>query len=163
MKRFGFGLAWTIAAGALVIPATAQPGKPSAAPLAVVSTARPQLGAGAVIRQIEDPNSGLRWLLFADPAHPGGPGRLIAQGTAAIKQGAARSTAEAPAPVIRPGDPVQVEEHSAVVDTTLQAVALGAAAPGGKLRLRLRIGGRVLTARALGPGRAALEPAGGKP
>lgn len=66
-------------------------------------------------------------------------------------------------PVIHAGEAVQVEEHSAVVDANLQAVALSSAAPGGILRVRLRIGGRVLRARAVAAGRATLEPAGGRP
>ena len=66
-------------------------------------------------------------------------------------------------PVIHAGESVQVEEHSPVLDASLQAVALSSAASGGVLRVRLRIGGRVLRARAIAAGRVAMEPAGGKP
>jgi len=56
--------------------------------------------------------------------------------------------------VIHTGDEVTVEEHSAVIDARLQAVALGSAAAGSELRVRLRIGGKVVDALALKPGRA---------
>jgi flagella basal body P-ring formation protein FlgA len=63
--------------------------------------------------------------------------------------------------VIRAGDRLIVEENTAVVEARLEAVALGAAAPGSTFNVRLRIGGRVLRAVALGPGRAALAPVNG--
>ncbi len=44
---------------------------------------------------------------------------------------AARAT---PAPVIHPGDALVVEEHTAVVDARLEAVALGSAAAGEELQ-----------------------------
>ena len=54
--------------------------------------------------------------------------------------------------------PVIVEEHTAVVEARLEAMALGPAAVGGAFRARLRMGGKVVRAVALGPGRAVLEP-----
>ena len=35
------------------------------------------LPLGNVIREIDDPHSGDRWLLLRDPNRPGGPGRLV--------------------------------------------------------------------------------------
>ena len=58
-------------------------------------------------------------------------------------------------PVIRAGDRLIVEEHTAVVEARLEAVALGPAASGSPFQVRLTIGGKVVRAVALGPGRAA--------
>ena len=51
-----------------------------------------------------------------------------------------------------------VEEHTAVVDARLEAVALGPAAIGSPFEVRLKIGGKVVRVVALAPGRAALAP-----
>jgi flagella basal body P-ring formation protein FlgA len=61
-------------------------------------------------------------------------------------------------PVIHAGDRVIVEENSPVVEARLEAVALGPAALGSALEVRLKIGGLVVRAIARGPGRAALQP-----
>lgn len=168
------GLTLAILTGTWVQFAAAQNGSPHAAPLALVTTVQPGLAAGAVFKEIDDPGSGLRWLLIEDPAHPGGPGRLVisgegkmvdqSRGGKAVDQSRpSAATAIKSNPVIHAGEAVQLEEHTAVVNASLQAVALGSAIQGGTLRVRLRVGGRVFEARALGPGRAALEPAGEKP
>jgi hypothetical protein len=134
-------------------------------PLVMVSTAQPEPIAGVVMREIDDAGSGVRWLLIQDPAHRGGPGRLVAVRFDPDGNGPQRSAAFArPAPVIHAGDAVQVEEHSAVVDASLEAVALGSAIQGGPLKVRLKVGGRIVAAVALGPGRALLaQAAGGRP
>jgi hypothetical protein len=161
-------IGWTVAAVAAsvwAIAAGAQEGKAPVAPLEIVSAGPPELAAGAVVKEIRDPGSGMRWLLMDDPAHPGGPGRLVATsaGTPAAGEAVPRAKVSGPKPVIHAGDRVQVEEHSAVVDASLQATALGAAVPGATLRVRLRVGGSVVRALALGPGRAKLAPAGARP
>jgi hypothetical protein len=61
-------------------------------------------------------------------------------------------------PVIRSGDRVIVEEHTAVVDAVLEARARRPAAAGAVFEARLAIGGRVVRVVALGPGRAQLQP-----
>jgi hypothetical protein len=122
-----------------------------------------------VLKVIDDPSTGTRWLVTRDPAHPGGPGRLLSaadvQGawrlvTAAEASGSSRSSL-APArtlPVIRIGDRLLVEEHTAVADATLEAIALSQALPGAPLDVRLKLGGKVLRVYAAGPGRALLQP-----
>jgi len=164
MAGMAIGLSLALLAGISVHAAIAPQSAPVAAPLAIVSTVQPELAVAAVMKEIDDPTSGMRWFLVEDPAHPGGPGRLIAVSAGSLRQSPAGHTGAAgPEPVIRAGDRVQVEEHSAVVDGSLQAIALGSAVPGAKLRVELRVGGRVVTARALGPGRAELAPAGARP
>jgi len=112
---------------------------------------------GAVYREIDDPNTGIHWLLVRETGHPGGPGRLVPvwRGTAGIS--AAGSATKPARPVIRTGDHLLVEESTAVVEAHLEGSALGTAAVGAPLAVRLTMGGRVVTAVALGPGRAALE------
>jgi hypothetical protein len=121
------------------------------------------LGAagGQLYREIDDPHTGDRWLLTRNDEFPGGPGRLVRVATAShVAGGASGVSAGQPValPVIRPGDRVIVEEHTAVVDAVLEARALRPAAVGAVFEARLTIGGRVLRVVALGPGRAALQP-----
>jgi hypothetical protein len=117
-----------------------------------------------IVREIDDPHTGKRWLLMRGDNLPGGPGRLVlAAGEHNAAAGGlellAKQAHEAqPLPVIRAGDPLIVEEHTAVADAQLQARALNPAALGSALNVRLAIGGRVVHAVALGPGRAALQP-----
>lgn len=106
--------------------------------------------AATALREIDDPYLGTRWLLVKDAAHPGGPGRLVL-----VPRGAAE-TVEAATPIIHAGDRVLVEEHTAVVDSVLEAVALGPARAGGQFPARLKVGGRVLRVAAVAPGRAVI-------
>jgi hypothetical protein len=120
-----------------------------------------------ILREIDDPSSGQRWLLVQDDAHPGGPGLLLLSGPQQERSGpnpaAGRITAASPAaapaqadlPIVRSGDHVEIEEHSSTVDARLDAVALTPAWSGSAFRARLAIGGQVVRALALGPGRAA--------
>jgi len=128
---------------------------PSSAPVAAVAR-------GEVIREIDDPHTGARWLLVRNEEHPGGPGRLVLVGGQGNESGGASRQTEAEEarlrPVIRTGDRLVVEEHTARVDAALEARALGPAASGGGFNARLAIGGRVVRAVALGPGRAAFLP-----
>lgn len=124
---------------------------------------------GDIFREIDDPHTGDRWLLMRDDSAPGGPGRLVlvaSQRSAAAGEldSSARHLSEAnqshearPLPVIRAGDSLIVEEHTAIADARLEARALSPAAPGSTLKVRLSIGGKVMRAVALGPGRAALQ------
>ena len=60
--------------------------------------------------------------------------------------------------MIRAGDALLVEEHTAVVDARLEAVALESAAKGARFKARLKIGGKVVRAVAISPGRAGFAP-----
>jgi len=131
--------------------------------------------SGAVVREIDDPHTGDRWLLVRDPNHPGAPGRMVlvagAVRPAGRKAPGAGSAIAAwltrripPIPVIRAGDRLVVEQSTPVIEARLEAVALGPAAVGAPLNVRLAIGGNVVPAIALGPGRAAFSPeAGARP
>jgi hypothetical protein len=133
-----------------------------------------------IVREIDDRQNGVRWLLMRDLNHPGGPGVMVAAGTESIgsplelhqeieqrrhegeKIGLVLTPAKpvsAPVvPVIHSGDHVILEEDSAVVEARLEATALGPAVVGSPLEVRVKIGGKVVHAIALGSGRAALQP-----
>jgi hypothetical protein len=123
--------------------------------------------AGELLREIDDPNNGDRWLLTRDESHPGGPGLLMLVSTARINAAInlavpGRSTqaspeAEIAAPIIRTGDRVIVEENTPVVEVRLEAVAMGPALAAAPFSVRLSIGGRVVRAVAIAPGRAVFQ------
>lgn len=119
------------------------------------------------IRALADPASGTRWLLAADPTHPGGPGRLVLeQAGGEVQQG--ETPIEAPVPqVIRAGDRLLVVESYARVEACFEAVALEPARQGAVFTARFAVGGARVRVVALGSGRAALAPAlvhiGGQP
>jgi hypothetical protein len=116
------------------------------------------------VRVIQDPHTSMCWLLERDPARPGGPGRMVLLGQQESSQSNSASIAQVNAkinqkinasiltPVIRSGDRVILEENSAIVEARLEAVAMGSAKAGGELNVRLAIGGKILRAKAIGPG-----------
>jgi len=112
----------------------------------------------AEVREIDDPNSGDRWLLMRDAVHPGGPGRLVRVGSVFSSEFPHRdqSLKAVALPVVHAGDRVRLEEHTPVVDAVFESVALGPASAGEQVQVRLRIGGRVVRAVATAPGRAVI-------
>jgi hypothetical protein len=110
---------------------------------------------GEIVREIDDPHTGGRWLLTRDPVHPAGPGRLVLVARFRPEYRPIQPGVEPPRPVIHAGDRLVVEENTAVIEARLEAVALGPAVVGSPLDVRLKIGGKVVRAVALGPGRAA--------
>ena len=132
------------------------------------AVARPETALkpdGEVLRQIEDPSTGDLWLLARDPNRPAGPGRLVLarqqmKTQRAISSGPVQPLTAAVRPVIHTGDALTVEEHTGVVDARLEAVALEPAVMGAHFKARLKIGGKVVRAVALSPGRASFAPVG---
>jgi hypothetical protein len=120
------------------------------------------LPSAHLIREIDDPHLGSRWLLYRDPSHPGGPGRLVC--AASVAPDRARTSVSVadpgtmPRAIIRAGDRVVLEENTPIVDARLQAIALNPALAGAPLQVRLEIGGKVLVAIAIARGRVALAP-----
>lgn len=123
---------------------------------------------GVILREIDDPATGNRWLLEQPVGHPGGPGRLVLEAgshAAGAKVDNAARSADQPVlalPVIRAGDAVTLVAHTAVMDAELEAVALAPAAVGAAFRARLKMGSRVVEVVALGAGRAAWAPRSGE-
>ena len=115
---------------------------------------------GEVLREIDDPHTGDCWLLLRDPSHPAGPGRLVlaAFGMRSLPA-SVQAHSEAPLPVIRSGERVVLEGHSAVADVRLEASAIGPARMGESIQVRMTIGGRIVKAVALGPGHAVVQEA----
>jgi hypothetical protein len=136
----------------------------------VSDPAKAQAGAGNTFRLIRDLHTGARWLLERNAGNPAGPGRMVLLNSqdgalfesAIAKRSAPRMSPEVQYPVIRSGDRLVVEENSALVEARLEAVALGPAAEGAEFKVRLEIGGKVVQAVALGPGRAAFAAHLGK-
>jgi hypothetical protein len=123
-------------------------------PFSISSSA---VSGGEVVREIDDPRNGDRWLLMRDPKHPGGPGLLRLVSAARFTTSQAGPSLAGQAPIIRAGDRVLVEEKTAVAEARLEAVALGPAWQGSSFNVRLTIGGKVLRVLAAAAGRAALE------
>lgn len=109
-----------------------------------------------IVREIDDPSSGTRWLLYRNPVHPGGPGRLVPLGGVYPASFPRDSAFAAERPIIRTGDHVILEESTPVLDARLSATALNPAPAGGPLRVRLDLGGQIVAATAVAPGRVAL-------
>lgn len=101
-----------------------------------------------ILREIQDPNTGVRWMVIANMENPAGPGRLVPAEAAEM---------EARAAVIHSGDRVVVEEHTVAADVYLEAKALEPASIGSRFAVRLKVGGKVLKAVAVGPGKAVLD------
>jgi len=147
----------------------------SAQALALATASAPseqQVAGSSVIREINDPHTGDHWLLMLDPSRPGAPGRMVLAdvGTGPNRQREQGDAALGPAthtqniPVIHAGDRLVVEESTPLVETRLVAVALGQAVSGASFNARLAIGGNVVRAVAVGPGRAVFaQRAGGRP
>jgi hypothetical protein len=133
-------------------------------PLRVVAaTPDPSLAPdGEVLRLIEDPSTGDLWLLLRDRSSTGGPARLVLarQGPGAGRTRSGESLSRGERPVIHSGDALIVEEHTATVDARLEAVAIEPAVRGAHFKARLTLGGKVVRAVAVSPGRADFAPEG---
>jgi hypothetical protein len=115
---------------------------------------------GELVREIDDPHSGERWILTRNADHPEAPGQLVliaeTHSVTATPEKVAGRAPDGPAPIIRSGDRVIVEQNTPTVEARLEAVAMTSAWAGGTLRLRLIIGGQIVEATATVPGHAAL-------
>ena len=130
--------------------------------------AMPYCSSREFVREINDAASGSRWLLFRDLGHPGGPGNLVlltGSGDADQARGCRSGEVQRPTQdvaktrkiVIRPGDRLAVREQTWSMDLVLDGTALGPAAEGEPLNVRLRIG-RTVRAIAVLRGLAKLAP-----
>ena len=132
------------------------------APRILVSVSAPAPGPSQIVREIDDPHTGIRWLLMRDPRHPGGPGRLVRVESARNQTRRDKAGVEPFQGELRPfihaGERLIVEENTPVVEARLEAVALGPAVAGSPLDVRLKIGGKVVRVVASAPGRAVLQP-----
>lgn len=128
-------------------------------------TSAPSRPIGEVVLEIDDPSSGDRWLLTRGDAGAGGPGRFVrvegaggAGSEGARAKGSVGHEANADRAVIRAGDSIVLEEHTARIDARLEATALNGAAAGSELKARLKIGGKIVHAIAVKPGLATIVP-----
>jgi hypothetical protein len=113
--------------------------------------------SGEIIREIDDPHTGYRWLLMNDDSHPAGPRLLRMVSAVRVELKKPGPEAEAPLAVIQAGDRVIVEENTPVVEARLEAIALSKANAGSEFNARLVLGGRVVRAVAVSPGRAMFQ------
>jgi hypothetical protein len=153
-------------AGAESLPAKARKDStPSAA-----SNTRLSL-RGPVLREIDDPATGGRWLLLRNAERPAGPGRLIqvtnaAWGSEGRSQGPGGGVprdrnGRSAKIVIRAGDALTLEQHTPLLDAQFEATALEPAAAGETLKVRLKVSGKVVVVVAKEAGKAELEAARG--
>jgi hypothetical protein len=138
-------------------------------PAAVASSGA--FAGSEVFREIDDPTSGARWLLLRDKSHPASPGKMV-RVSVGFKGGSEPAEGSGPGstlhsipatscPILRVGDLLIAVESSSVLESHLEAVALGPAVAGSSLNVRLKIGGTVVRAIAQAPGRVILLPAAG--
>lgn len=166
--RTGLRVLWCAAEVALAAAACAQSTAVSRRQVILSSgdgvlTTVSSYAQGEIVREIDDPHTGDRWLLMRDNNLPGGPGRLVLVAGERNRAGAIQRPANWGSetlhlPMIRAGDQLIVEEHTAIADAVLEARAMNPAALGSMLNVRLAIGGRVVRAVAAGPGRASIQP-----
>jgi hypothetical protein len=125
---------------------------------------------GQVVREIRDPHNGMRWLLERSIGNSGAPGRMVLLNDRESPEVCLSKSPnrqpdtkhEAQSPVIRTGDRLVIEDHSALVDARLEAISLSAAIQGAEFNARLTIGGTVVRAIAIAPGRAAFAAGAGE-
>ena len=121
----------------------------------------------SVFREIVDAGSGVRWVVLRDASHPEGPGHLLPAkpvGEVLTPGHSLEKHISVPAvvaPCIHVGDRIVVEEHTAMAEVHLDAVAMEPAVPGSICRVRLKVAGKVALAVVVAPGKAELAVAGG--
>lgn len=109
------------------------------------------------IRLIEDSSTHVRWMLSEDIRHPALPARLM-RVTDGFSCGQPAEPDTDPSdsasemmhtfPIIHAGDALTVVQHTPVAEVHLEAIALGPAAVGQTLRVRMKSNSQVLSARA---------------
>lgn len=112
---------------------------------AAIALFAPFVARGQQARELRDPATGAIWRLLPGDSRQGGPARwvLVDSGTAF------RTTAAGRTLLIHSGDKIVVEEHSAIADARLTAIAITSAAKGEQFRARITVGGGVFTVRAV--------------
>jgi hypothetical protein len=129
--------------------------------LGATSPAEPA-SASSIVREIDDLHLGARWLLLHEFGNAG-PGRLVlaaksrSESRLIANQTSVGPMGSIPVPVIHAGDPLVIEEHTAIADARLEAVAMGPAAIGGLFKARLKIGYKIVSVVCLGSGRGLLS------
>ena len=111
-----------------------------------------------ILREIKDPYSPARWVIIRNVLNPAGPALIAAEDDHAQTGPSSKTGKRTPSAVIHAGNHIVVEEHTTAAESYLEAIALGAAEVGAALNVRLKIGGKVVRAVAIAPGRAALAP-----
>jgi hypothetical protein len=124
-------------------------------------------GSLPVVREIDDAQEGLRWLLVKNADTPG-PGKLIPvarESVSSRNQLVGRNQSVNPRageagfrPVIRAGEALTIEEYSDSAQIRLEGTATIPAAVGQIFKVRLMAGSATVNAIAIGPHRAKLTP-----
>jgi hypothetical protein len=113
------------------------------------------------LREFEDPATHQHWLLIRDRSRATGPALFVKQwphstcvpfDLGKVNSGLALRARVHSVPVIHPGDQIVLIEHTIVSDAELEATALGEAAVGDSLLVRIKYGG--LTVRAIAAARS---------
>lgn len=156
-RRGGWSfLALALAAQALAAQQLMRPANASSGPRSTPGS--------SIVRELEDAQTGDRWLLVRDPNRPAGPGRWILisgpglAGRTPEQLADLKPLAELPRPeplVLRAGDHVRVEKKTARMDACYEGVALEPAVKNALVPVRLKMGALV-RGRVLAPGLVAL-------
>lgn len=103
------------------------------------------------------------WRLVRRDARDPGPGRWIARSArdCQLRGQDTEASAATVQPVIRPGEELDIEEHTAIAEIHLRARSLGYARAGEPIRVQISPLGSPFGAIAVGPGRAVLSNFGG--
>jgi hypothetical protein len=112
---------------------------------------------GRIVEERTDPATGARWMLMRDAEHSAELAHWVLADAGRERPAAAGATTTEPKLVIHAGDKIVVQEETAVVNAWLEATALTGAKDGGELRVKLKIGGRILAVRAISPGTAEMK------
>ena len=126
-----------------------------------------KVDAGSRERKIiRDPASGMSWRVATDPLHPEWPAKLLEisnEDSCGVRSaGLLREDREsgmakaAQSPTVRAGDWLRVLQDTRVVHAEFNAMALSKGWPGDSIKVRLRLGGKVMRVKLTAQGQALL-------
>jgi len=121
------------------------------------SQAKPFVGS---FRELWDVHNRIRWFIVRNLQSPAGPGLMAMADESDVPNSEIPARRSGASLVIRPGDFLLIEEHTAAADLYLEGVALESAELGGTINARLKLAGKIVKVTAVERGKAALARRG---